>query len=491
VIPDSTSNDENGGAIMKRRGTCSFEEKILVRRQVQDCFDYLVDLTNLQEWNPAVISVKKTSKGPPAVNSEYVLKFQLGLMEIPLQARLTKVDDGQKIIFIAENQFLQLEDHIDFSQEGEMAGIHYRSQLKLNGYLERMTPAMQFLFRRSAKNSITRLEKALGEQPEYIPPTPLEQIADRMILPALAKFSRFGYQLEHRDWAPYAGTLKHKNALVLMGSGSISRVTAMSLARLGARVIAVGADEQQGEALVRDIAEETGQSIIFEKSDLAEVSQAMDVAHRVYQHCNELHLLINCTDQVINKRIVTKDGLERTLAQHLIGPFVFVESVFSLLKQAGESRLISMAAPSIYTQRLHLDDLQFKQKPYNGTVAYARAKRGVVDLTEVWSEKWRHDGVIAHSMNPGWADDQEHHARSMTQRLMKPLLRTPEQAADTIIWLATSPSVTETSGLFWLDRRPHPTAVIGGTKTPPRQQKRLYETLHGFWDRLTQKETGT
>jgi hypothetical protein len=57
-------------------------------------------------------------------------------------------------------------------------------------------------------------------------------------------------------------------------------------------------------------------------------------------------------------------------------------------------------------------------------------------------------------MHPGWADTPGVR-RSLPgfARIMGPLLRTPEQGADTIVWLAAAPEAVESSGRFWLDRR--------------------------------------
>ncbi|GIR90536.1 MAG: hypothetical protein CM15mP89_5410 [Gammaproteobacteria bacterium] len=41
---------------------------------------------------------------------------------------------------------------------------------------------------------------------------------------------------------------------------------------------------------------------------------------------------------------------------------------------------------------------------YNGSVAYARAKRALTVLTEFWAEAWSEHNIAVNSMHPGWAD---------------------------------------------------------------------------------------
>jgi hypothetical protein len=81
-------------------------------------------------------------------------------------------------------------------------------------------------------------------------------------------------------------------------------------------------------------------------------------------------------------------------------------------------------------------------------------------------------------MHPGWADTPGVASslpgfRAVTRRL----LRTPEQGADTITWLAASPEAARTSGVFWLDREPHVTHVFPGTVPTPEERRQLWEAL--------------
>jgi dehydrogenase/reductase SDR family protein 12 len=99
-------------------------------------------------------------------------------------------------------------------------------------------------------------------------------------------------------------------------------------------------------------------------------------------------------------------------------------------------------------------------------------------LTEAWAEQLRDKGVVVHAMHPGWADTPgvagslpAFHA--VTRRF----LRTAEEGADTITWLAAAPEVAGVTGLFWLDREPHPTTVLPGTDVSPGERQRLWKML--------------
>ena len=108
----------------------------------------------------------------------------------------------------------------------------------------------------------------------------------------------------------------------------------------------------------------------------------------------------------------------------------------------------------MYTHRLDVDDLQSHGGEFDGRVAYAKSKRAEVVLAERWAEELAGTGVVVHSMHPGWADTPGiQTSLPAFRRVMRPLLRSPEQGADTIVWLAAAPEAGAVTGRFWNDRR--------------------------------------
>jgi NAD(P)-dependent dehydrogenase (short-subunit alcohol dehydrogenase family) len=108
-----------------------------------------------------------------------------------------------------------------------------------------------------------------------------------------------------------------------------------------------------------------------------------------------------------------------------------------------------------------------------------------VILTEMWAERLRDRGISVHSMHPGWAATPGIDAGiPLFGKVMEPLLRSPAQGADTIVWLAAADEPAATSGLFWHDRRPRPTHRISRTRETPEQREDLWDALGELsgWD---------
>ena len=114
---------------------------------------------------------------------------------------------------------------------------------------------------------------------------------------------------------------------------------------------------------------------------------------------------------------------------------------------------------------------------YRGATAYARAKRAQVVLSEEWAKRLRSDGIAVHAMHPGWADTPGLETGLPGFRtLVGPLLRTPQEGADTIVWLAVAEEPGRTTGRFWLDRRPRPLHRLASTRRSdtPAERERLW-----------------
>jgi NAD(P)-dependent dehydrogenase (short-subunit alcohol dehydrogenase family) len=102
-------------------------------------------------------------------------------------------------------------------------------------------------------------------------------------------------------------------------------------------------------------------------------------------------------------------------------------------------------------------------------------------LTEHWATEMADSGVVVNAMHPGWADTPGvQDSLPGFHRLTRSILRTPEQGADTIVWLAAAAEAGKVSGKFWLDREPHLSAILPGTAG----DKALREQLFGELKRL-------
>ena len=108
----------------------------------------------------------------------------------------------------------------------------------------------------------------------------------------------------------------------------------------------------------------------------------------------------------------------------------------------------------MYTEPLRVESLEMGPAGYDGVTAYARVKRAQVSLVEQWGPRLQDLGITMTAMHPGWADTPGvRTSLPAFRRVMGPLMRTPSEGADTMLWLASAPGAGMPPGSLWLDRR--------------------------------------
>ncbi|HKK00106.1 MAG TPA: SDR family NAD(P)-dependent oxidoreductase [Desulfotignum sp.] len=314
----------------------------------------------------------------------------------------------------------------------------------------------------------------------------LDYLADHAILPGMLLFSRFGYSLARRFWTEPAGTLYGRKVVLTGGTSGIGKAAAFRLAEKKAFLTIIARNKKKAQQVQQEIVEKTGNPHVDYL--LADLSLMQDIAHaarELQDKKKSIDILINNAGALFNERRETSEGIEQTFATDLLGVFYLTELLKKSLARSPGARIINVASGGMYTQKIAVDDLENRQGPYNGSKAYARAKRGVVILTRLWAAQLKEHGISVHAMHPGWVDTPgierslpEFHA------LVNRILRTPDQGADTIVWLAVSEKAGQSTGRFWLDRRPHETVVFPGTGESEKERQVLWNRLQDMISQL-------
>ena len=310
----------------------------------------------------------------------------------------------------------------------------------------------------------------------------IRELIDTILeITVVGSFGRIGYGTRRRlfGWSgPGPGALRGKTVLVTGPTSGLGRAAAVCLATAGARVILVSRSEDRLREVREELIAITGEDrfpvVVADMSSLASVREAVAT---IREQEDRLDVLVDNAGAIMDQRHETEDGLEAAFATMVAGPFVLIEGLLPLLEASGDGQVISVVSGGMYLQPLPLDDLQFERGSYDGVRAYARAKRASTALIREWSRRYR-GRVRFDAMHPGWADTPGlADALPGFYDLMRPLLRTPAEGADTIAWLATARDPSRPDGRLWLDRRPRPFDRIPSTRLRAAQRRAL-------WDRV-------
>jgi NAD(P)-dependent dehydrogenase (short-subunit alcohol dehydrogenase family) len=245
---------------------------------------------------------------------------------------------------------------------------------------------------------------------------------------------------------------------------------------LGATLHLVGRDPSR-TASTAELLSGQGFDVHTSIADMGDLDAVRSIAAEIASAHEHLDALIHNAGALSAEYTVSPQGFEMTVASQVLGPFLLTSLLLPLL-EAGESsgRVITVASGGMYPEKLDVDKLLAGPDSYNGVRAYARAKRAQVELNVEWARR-SGSGVIFQAMHPGWVDTPGV-VKSLPRfhSITKPVLRSAEAGADTIVWLAdVDESDLGANGGFWLDRHRRSITKIPGTGASQSERDRIWQ----------------
>lgn len=309
---------------------------------------------------------------------------------------------------------------------------------------------------------------------------PAPVLVDKLLeASVVGSFSRVGYEVRSRleGWID-PPSLAGQRVLLTGATSGLGFEIAARVASLGAEVTIVARDRGRALSAVEAITtRSSNHRIDFLLGDVSDLAAMRRVGETVAAR-GVLDVLIHNAGAIAPRRTLSPQGYELTVAAQLLGPFHLTRVLRDALGASRPGRVVTVSSGGMYSQRFDLATLEMTEGEYDGVVAYAKVKRAQVVLTHEWPHHVKPTEVVFHAMHPGWTDTPG--LRASLPRfysLARPLLRTPGQGADTVVWLAASREAAASTGEFWLDRTQRFEHKVPWTRSanPRRDQKMLWE----------------
>ncbi len=255
-----------------------------------------------------------------------------------------------------------------------------------------------------------------------------------------------------------SANLMHGKFCVVTGATSgIGLVTAQVLARQGATLVIVARNADRGAATVSRIRQETGNSAVeLMVADLSVQAQVQQLASEIQHRVACLDVLVNNAGAFFARRQLSQDGIEMTFALNHLAYFLLTNLLFDSLKAADSPRIVNVSSEAHRRAHLDFSDLQGEHR-YSGWRAYAGSKLANILFTYELSRRLVGTGIVANALHPGFvATNFGRNNRSITAALFRILQLaaiSPEEGAETIIYLASSPAVKGVTGEYFIKQQ--------------------------------------
>ena len=468
-------------------------ERIRVNRSVVDCFNYLRDFSTIPQWDPGVFSAEKLTPGPVRgqtadhSGTEYQLVFHIPQRKLQMRYEQLVVEPNKRLVLRGNSLplygddessrpgTLSAFDEISFKALGpELTEIYYRAELTVNRIPNTLSPAFKPALNRLGKKVAKGIADALT--PKICPkaePSLLTTLKDRLILPALSNFGRCGYQ--QMPDKSLSQRMDGKRVVLTGPTAGLGLSAACELARLGATLILVGRNRERMAQCRQQVLDTSGadaNTVFCYEADLSSLAESRRAAEAILTEHSHIDVLINNAGALFSEREETPEGHERALAVNLLTPALLCRTLASAMNE--HSRIINVVSGGMYLVGLREHDMEYRQSPYDGSRAYAHAKRALF----TYGQELNAGGITpVYAMHPGWAATPGV-AKSLPtfNRRLATMLRDSRMGADTIVWLASCASLPPSNAL-WFDRRAHTANVLPGTAASTRQRQRLLNYL--------------
>jgi len=292
-----------------------------------------------------------------------------------------------------------------------------------------------------------------------------------------------------QDMAITKRDMTGKVVVITGATSGIGQVAAENLAGMGARIVQVARDRARGEAAMqRLLACAPGMAHAIYYADLSRLSEMKRVAGEIADAETRIDVLMNNAGAMFGRQEVTEDGLEMTFALNHMAYFVLTYGLRERLIASAPARVVNTASDAHESATLDFDDLQ-SAKAYRDTnflewirfggpgfKVYGRSKLCNILFTRELARRMAGTGVTANCAHPGFVatrfGDHSGGLISFSIRIAKRFALTPQEGAETLVYLASSPEVAGASGEYFDKCRPKKPSAAGQDDVAAR---RLWE----------------
>ncbi len=248
--------------------------------------------------------------------------------------------------------------------------------------------------------------------------------------------------------------MQKKVALITGPTSGIGKVTALELAKRGFDLILVARNAQKADELQMEIGDKA--ETTFVECDLASLASVRDAVEHIKANHSRIDVLINNAGLMMDHEVITKDGIEMTFEVNHLGHFLLTNGLIDLLKAGKNARIIHVSSDAHRFGKFRIDQLVRPEK-FSSWVTYGNSKLANILFSNELARRLQPLGITSNALHPGGVATSFGSDSSGLSKIMmwlaRPFFKSPEEGAQTSIYLATSPDVLTVTGKYFSDMK--------------------------------------
>jgi len=255
--------------------------------------------------------------------------------------------------------------------------------------------------------------------------------------------------------------LNQKTIIVTGANSGIGKAAVIKLANMGASVVMACRSTERGARALDDVRKAANSDRIeLLQVDLSSRASIHQFVKTFLKRHDRLDVLLHNAanfDLTLKKPVLTEDGIETIFATNHVGIFLLTHLLLDKLKKSAPSRIITVSSKGLVAYPfldIEFDNLNGERK-YSPQHAYYQSKQAQVMFTYDLAEKLKGTGVTVNCVrvtNVALPDEKISDLPKWSQniyRLKRRMAITPEQQANTYVYLAADPAVQNITGGYY------------------------------------------